>query len=294
METKTEKHQIDFIELKLKNTTDFNMENLIPHPTLRNQYTLNRDYGESLKNFSLYKSKDQSVVIKSSVPYFLYAYNYASVGVEEMQKFSSCVFNLLGLDLSKALVTEFEFGCFEKRDFSSLSTEKYIDSIVGVLDYNIQNRTSYMKMFGNKNQSLHYKIYDAIKNAKFKKTYSLGNYPASHLVKHELKITSPKRVFGREIIFDNLTNQDFIDECKKLFNNHFANLSLNDSINHFVPIKEDLTHILFATIKNCEGKIGCDLIKELINTIDQTNLSASQKSKRKKSITLLNSSYKNQ
>ncbi len=283
--------QIDYVKLSkaIDSKEVINWNNLIPHPTLKKHYTLNPELCENAKNFSLYYRSDDYVFIKFSIPYFLKGHNYTSVGKQELLEVVWKLKKWLNIDTAISRVEEFEFGAFEYTDYDS---KKYIERIKGIGNYNLEKATPNFKMYGDTKQKLHYKIYDAVANSKSKKTYTKGNFPKGNLIKHELKFEKAQQFFNFDFFFIDLYDTPFIvDECKELLLNNRKSLVMKTDLK-FKPVKSDLIHILYTALKNLESGISDDNTIKLLNEIiDGTDLSASQKSKRRKAIQLMDRNY---
>ncbi len=285
------KFQVDYVKLSkvIDNREEINWNNLISHPTLKNHYTLNHELSDNSKNFSLYYRSDNYVFIRFSVPYFLKGHNYTSVGNEELLEVVWKLKKWLNIDIRFSLVEEFEFGAFEDIDSDS---KKYIGRIKGIGNYDLEKATPNFKMYGDTKRKLHYKIYDAVANSKSKKTYSKGEFPKGNLIKHELKFEKAQQFFNFDFFFIDLYDTPFIiDECKELLLNNRKNLVLKTELK-ITPVKSDLIHILYTALKNFESGVSNDNAVKLLNEIiDGTNLSSSQKSKRRKSVELMENLY---
>lgn len=152
-----------------------------------------------------------------------------------------------------------------------------------------------MKMYGKPSKAIHYKIYDAVANAKVKKTFDIAKFSQATVIKHEIKFLNPKKYFGKEVAFFDLT-LDWYPEITVRDSFYDLLPELKSKIvfrreTIYKPIKDDVIHILYATIKNIEQKNDSTLYNQIIDLINNSGLSASQKSKRKKSIALLEDSY---
>lgn len=284
-------YQIDYLKLSkgIDSKEEINWNNLIPHPTLKKHYTLKPELGENSKNFSLYYRTDNSVFIRFSVPYFLKGHNYTSIGKQELLEVVWKLKKWLNIDITISRVEEFEFGAFENIDSES---KKYIERIKGIGNYDLEKATPNFKMYGDTKRKLHYKIYDAVANSKSKKTYTKGGFPKGNLIKHELKFEKAQQFFNFDFFFIDLYDTPFIvDECKELLLNNRKSLVFKTELK-FTPAKSDLTNILYTALKNLESGVSNDNAVKLLNEIiDGTNLSSSQKSKRRKSIELLENMY---
>ncbi|MBF2707432.1 hypothetical protein [Flavobacterium soyangense] len=292
--TQLEKYQIDFVKIKVNidSSTTIRKDRLVEHPALRNQYSLNPILGDYVKNFSLYFCNDNSVVIKSSIPYFLYGHNYKEIREGQLSKFAEIIEGLLGIDVTKGVVKEFEFGGYEKIEIRS---DSYLKSIFGMCGFQLEKSTSFMKMYGNQSSAIHYKVYDAIANAKVKKTFEVAKFPKSTVIKHEIKFLNPKKYFGEDILFFDLSNnfhfgKNIMDCLHNLLHDFKGKIIFKNEI-IYKPIKDDLINILYATVKNLEKKNSIMVYEELMDLINTLGLTASQKSKRKKSIELLEEAY---
>lgn len=286
---KFEKFQIDYLKLsKSALSNEINWENLIPHPVLVNHYTLNPKLTENAKNFSLY-FKNNVATIKLSVPYFLKGHNYQSISKNELLEVRSKLKKWLNIDITYSTADELEFGAFELIDLDSVD---YIKNIIGVNNFELERHTPHFKMFGNVKKKFHYKIYDAVANSKSKKTFTKGNYPKDRLIKHELKFENTKKYFNYDVYFIDLYDTpSIIDYCNEKIFDLRKNLICKEELS-FNPIKGDLSHILYTALKNVEQQNTKEnMVKLLFDLVDQTNLSSSQKSKRRKSITLLEEAY---
>jgi len=284
-------YQIDYIKLSINNV-DFNQinwDNLVDHPNLKRHYTLSSSlsiyYG---KNFDFYYDNRGNVTLRMSIPYFLYNHNYVAINTNDLQTLLTELGAILNIDLNKSIVKEFEYAGFDEI-FSE--SNQYIKSIIGISDFDLQKSTSYMKMYDSRN-GYSYKIYDAVANAKKKKTFSRGSYPNSGLIKHELKFTSIKHFLKeeKELSVTKLLDDEFIEMIQQLLKSNKENIVLKKGLT-IEPIKNDLTNILFATIKNMEQGNICGVIKMSSDIINYSDMSPSQKSKRRKAILELEKQY---
>jgi hypothetical protein len=283
--------QVDYVKLSLEvtNREEIQWENLKAHPNLRNHYILNPDLSENAKNFSIYFRKDNYVFIKFSIPYFLQGHNHSSIGVVELREVEWKLKKWINIDIKYAQVEEFEYGMFEKIE---IDCKKYLNGVLSISDYNLEKSDPHFKMFGVPKQKMHYKLYDAVANSKSKKTFSKGNFPNDKLIKHELKFEKVYQFFNFNFLYRDLYETTYItDDCKKLLLGNRHKLVIRQDL-EFIPQKEDLSNILFTALKNLEpsSKYG-SITKLLYEIIDRTKLSPSQKSKRRKSIEMLEEKY---
>ncbi|MEC3876023.1 hypothetical protein [Chryseobacterium salviniae] len=293
-------NQVDFIALRIskEDATGIKMENLREHPVLKNQYTIDSKDDEHLKNIALYFKKDGSVILKSSMPYFLYGHNHVRFHEDRIAEFADQIKELLKIDIENSKVLDFEYGAFEKM---TVDTKTYLKNLMGLKDWDLEYNKGNMKMFGNPKLGLHYKVYDAVANAKVKGTLIKGCFPQEDVIKHEIKFSNPKKYFGREFYFRDLmmdiesTFQDLtitkLDRLLKQFRNNL----IEKTDFEFFPKKPDVVHILYTVLKNKEQQESrayeTSVLKEVLSLIDVMELSPSQKSKRRKSIKELEETY---
>ncbi|KLT69610.1 hypothetical protein [Flavobacterium sp. ABG] len=295
MNTKLYKTQIDYISLKVDSVDaqQINWNHLIPHPTLRKQYVLVPNIIKEAKNFRLYAKSNGDVIISLSIPYFLFGYNYRSVGQEELTGFYAEIKSIIGIDIKKAEILEFEYGGFE--DVNE-NPEEQIQKIIGMRDSDLVYSKPQIKIYAQQNNGIFFKIYDAVYNAKLKKTYSPERFPKSNVVKYEIKITNPKQIFKRNVVFEDLlvepSRESVLLFCMQFLSKTKSLLILQDDTK-VLPKKYDLINILYAELKNLEKAKGNSNVihKELIEIINSSPLSSSQKSKRRKAIGDLDSLY---
>jgi hypothetical protein len=295
MNTKLYKAQIDYISLKVdvEYAQQINWINLMQHPTLRKQYVLVPNIIKEAKNFRLYVKSNGDVVISLSIPYFLFGYNYRSVGQEELTDFYAKIKAFVGIDIKNAEILEFEYGGFEDLEENP---EVQINKVLGMRNFDLVYSKPQIKIYAEQNKGVFFKIYDAVYNAKQKKTYSPERFPKNNVIKYEIKITNPKHVFKRIVVFDDLlvepARNSILFSCMQLLSKTKDTLIVQDD-KKVLPKKYDLVNILYAGLKNIEKTKGnANVIQqELIQIINSSPLSASQKSKRRKAIVDLDSLY---
>ncbi|MCT3674372.1 hypothetical protein [Elizabethkingia anophelis] len=289
LKTKLFNHHIDFVKLEIPyNYWHINFDNLVEHPTIKNQYKLKPEIWKYHKNFSLYLTKKKAI-LKFSIPYFLNGHNFCKLYLEDFWQVEEFVSKNLGLEITFAEVKELEFGAYEEID---IDAKDYINSIVGIKNYELEKSTKGFKMFGDRKRNFHYKVYDAVANAKMKKTFTLGNYPDKGLIKHEIKLTNTSPYFD-SVFYNDLyepfasywdeLKEDLIDSQRSLVRRNSNPVLLQDT---------DLSSILYAGLKQYEsGATSENVMKSLFDLIDNSGLTPSQKSKRRKAISILESSY---
>ncbi|KUY17157.1 hypothetical protein BAZ12_18655 [Elizabethkingia miricola] len=280
---------IDFVKLEIPyNYWHINFDNLVEHPTIKNQYKLKPEIWKYHKNFSLYLTKKKAI-LKFSIPYFLNGHNFCKLYLEDFWQVEEFISKNLGLEITFAEVKELEFGAYEEID---IDAKDYINSIVGIKNYELEKSTKGFKMFGDRKRNFHYKVYDAVANAKTKKTFTLGNYPDKGLIKHEIKLTNTSPYF--DSVFYNDLYEPFAsywDELKEDLINSQRSLVRRNS-NPVLLQDTDLSSILYAGLKQYEsGATSENVMKSLFDLIDNSGLTPSQKSKRRKAISILESSY---
>lgn len=282
-------YQFDYIKIKAvaDQTKKLKWDNLVEHPNIKNNYCLNNELGQFVKNFKLYHRRDDGVFIELSIPYFLEGHNYLATSPSRIREFKNQLELLLGIDLALCKISAYEFGAFE-----TIGTESkdYIKSILGLSNMDLEKSNPTMKMYGDSSQAIHYKIYDAVANAKKKKTFTRGNFPKSGLIKHELKITNTNRFHNKEVVLSNFLEEKFHEQNRALLCGYYDRIVFKEEI-LFKPLKNDLTNILFTCLKSVEHKLEKTIPNLLDQIIGAANLTASQRSKRKKAIQKLDKIY---
>jgi hypothetical protein len=276
-------YHYDFIKFKLYNVNSslINWDVLKPHKTLNSHYSLVSNGRFFDKNFDLFIDGGKNITIRSSIPYLIYGHNFKAFDALDLLKAMKSLSDILGIDLTEAKVIELEFGAYQKIENSS---KDYINSLIGLQDYRLEKSTSTMKMFGN-TKGLHLKIYDPIINAKRKKTFSLSQYPNECLIKYEIKDLKPTHLKVEDLCLP----KTFISFNKKL-NTHLDHLLIR-SDDRYLPIDASINHILFATLKNVEQELSVPIYAKTVDLLEKMELSPSQKSKRKKSLLELDTTY---
>lgn len=274
--------QVDYIRLRTSTVSknDINWNNLVPHPKLKDNFTLNAELSNNYKNFSLYYGKEDSIFIKMSIPYFLNGHNYTEIGNVELVKVEDCLKKWLNIDIHNAEILEIEYGMFEDIEISGLD---YISNILDTQIFSLEKSTPYFKMFGKYKTKVHYKIYDAIANAKSKKVFTKAQFPNKNIIKHELKFEDVKKVFP-DLVYSHLYEQNFLQsEFKNLLFTTHSDLKFKENYHHQLE-KFDSVNILFTALKNLEDR-NFNVLEMLNDMIDNSEMTASQKSKRKKYFT---------
>lgn len=273
----------DFIKFKLYNVNRraMNWDRLVPHKNLNNHYSLNSNGQFFDKNFDLFIDKGNNVTIRSSLPYLKYGHNYRTFDEKDLSHIIESLSFLLGVDLIQGRVLEIEFGAYQKIE---ISPKNLIDMLIGLKDYDLEKATQSLKMFGD-NQGLHFKIYDPIKNAKSKKTFSISKYPEDDLIKYELKFL---RFKGKAL--NSLCNNETFLEFEANLKRHIRGLIVQKEF-RYLPIESSVNHILYSVLKNLEQQSGISVYSQVSKVLDKMQLSASQKSKRKKSLMSLEKIY---
>lgn len=282
-----EKFQIDFIKVKTQkvNRETVNWDMLNEHPTIRNAYTLDEKSGLYGKNFKLYFTKNDNAVLETSVPYLIHGHNYVKMfGLDLVYVFARLQ-ELIGIDFLEAEVLQYEFGGFKAIKKNS---KDYIKSVIGLGASDLKYSSTFMKIFGN--SMVNFKIYDAVANAKKKKTFKLGKYPNGDLIKYELKFIKPKQYFGKEILVQDLISQEFQQTMVHFLNEHLLMIidvkSSQKEANSF-----SLNNVLYSALKLYEYKTGIDAFNFINTFIDACAMTPSQKSKRRNAVKRLESHH---
>ncbi|MGY0391190.1 hypothetical protein ACW5R3_01355 [Bizionia sp. KMM 8389] len=280
--------QIDFVKLKLYNVNigTINWGAFIGHPNLKNHYSLVPNLPNMYsKNFDMYMDKGNNITVRMSIPYLIENHNYRSIEDAEMCFVLQELQRLTNLNFPQAKVVEFEFGAFDSID---IDASQYIKKIEGLVNFDLLKATSYMKMFGS--NTVHYKIYNAVQNAKSKKTFTRGNYPDSKLIKHELKIKSPKEFLGKSVTAFDLASGLYTGKLKVQLD-FFKQLIMWKQDVIYQLEQTNMTHVLYTSLKNVESLLETTVFNLVKEVIDNSGLTSSQKSKRKKSLLELETTY---
>jgi len=283
-------YQFDGIKIQtlVSQKNNIKWENLEEHPTLKKNYCLKSHVSPYAKNFRLYLKGNGQAVINLSIPYFLEGHNYLATPYNVLCSFKNIFLKLVGIDLNECRVLEYEFGAYESID---IDARKFIKSVVGVANLELEKSNSTMKMFGDSSKGIHYKIYDAVANAKRKKTFSRSNYTNVNLIKHELKITKTHNLWGKEVFSDGFIGGDsFYEKCKQLLNEYRQAIIFKEEI-LYKPLSSDLTNIVFTCLKSLEHKSDTTIVNLINQVLEASDLNASQRSKRRKSILQLDKMY---
>ena len=282
-------YQYDFIKVKTQkiNRESVNWEMLNEHPTIKNAYTLDAKSGLYGKNFKLYFTKGDCVILETSVPYLLHGHNYVEITSIDLRMVIETLEKLLRIELYKAQVLQFEYG-----GYCSIDTDAkdYIKSLVGIDGFELKYNTAFMKMYGNNN--INFKIYDAVTNAKAKKTFKLGEYPKQGLIKYEIKYNNVKRSFNTGLELLCLFFSEIEESHKEGLNVLVSCIKKIELFDYSKLDISSLKDILFMTLINVERQFKCSIHENIIKIIDMSGLSPSQKSKRRKSLADLENKYR--
>ena len=184
-------------------------------------------------------------------------------------------------------VLNFEYGVYALLE---TSVKTYIKAIIALGDYDLKYSDKNMKIYGKEN--LLFKIYDAIANAKAKKTFSLGQYPNGDLIKFELKLINPSKYFNRDLTVEQLCKKSFEYKLQSRLESHINSI-VESNISLIEPRGSTVTHYLYALIKNYEQITGLASQKMILQMIEGSDITSAQKSKRRKSIKILEDIYQN-
>jgi hypothetical protein len=284
-------YQIDYVKLKLYSVDEKSIKwsSFKAHPTIKKRYKLNVPTSKLFtKNFDMYIDKGNNITIDISIPYLLKNHNYLATDVAKINFVLHQLQCLTGLELKTAVVLEIEYGAFKT---ILIESTQYIRNIIGHSKLDLLKSTTYMKLFGSGNTQ--YKVYDAVKNSKRKKTYSRGNLPQGKLIKHEIRLKRPKKLNNKILIVKDLTDRVHINMLRSLFEMNKAELIFKRDHPHKFKVG-NLTQVLYETLKIVEQDLETPIVKIVTDVIDGSELSPSQKSKRKKSLSSLETTYNTQ
>lgn len=282
-------YQVDFIKIIETKTKkdEINWENLIEHPTIKNNYVLNPSIHEHAKNFNLYVNREGHFILKFSIPYLLYGHNYKGINGKEVYDVVEKLKSWLNIDISCSRVLEFEYGMFEE---IGIKSNQYISEIQEMICYDLEKHTPNFKMFGDNLLKKHYKIYDVIANSKSKRTYTKIKIDSRNVIKHELKFERVDKIYPNLSVNDFYSSELFLDEIKTELINNYKLLNFKKNPSFYIS-ETDSSSILFTALKNVEQYLEQkSVLKLLYELIDCSDMSASQKSKKRKLFSKLNNS----
>lgn len=289
MEKIKHKFQFDFIKIRTQkvNMDNVNWDMLEQHSNIKNAYSLSDESALFGKNFKLYFDKNDCAVLQTSIPYLNHNHNYVKVSSADLHCTLQLLSELLRIDFAGSKVIEFEYGLYA---FIDLNSKRYLSDIIGVGNYDLKYNTPFMKMYGN--PKVNFKIYDAVSNAKKKKTFKLGDYPKDKLIKFELKFTKPSKFFKTTLIVEDLYSQHFEYRLKEILERHIDGIVESNHIK--IQVKGNtVNHFVYAALKNYEQQTGIKASNMVLDLIDDSNISPCQKSKRRRSVKQLEALYHN-
>jgi len=285
-----ERLQFDFIKIKTQKVDVENVywEMLNQHPTIRNAYTLDPRSGLHAKNFKLYFDKGGCAVLETSIPYLLYGHNYVSLSGEDLKNTFESLVELLGIDFMNAELLQFEYGGFKTIDTTA---KAYIKSVIGLDGYDLKFSNPTMKMYGYK--ELDFKIYDAVANAKKKKTFTLGKYPKGKLIKYEVKLTNVAKHLKSSMFLKDLFSSDIDQTMQQSLQSHISMIVNKETSLSFETNRVNtFNEVLFVALKQLQNRFEYSIFQEVMSVINFADLTPSQKSKRRKSFIALEEKFK--
>ncbi len=282
--------QFDFIKVKTQkvNRESVNWKMLNEHSTIKNAYTLDARSELHGKNFKLYFTKGDCAILETSVPYLLYGHNYIGVIRNDLEATFNNLQDLVGLDFMNSEILQFEYGGFVSIE---RETKDYIKDIVGVDGYDLKFSSPYMKMYGYR--ELHFKIYDAVANGKLKKTYTLGDYPDGKLIKYEVKWMNVTKHFKTVMTLRQLSALTNLPAIQQSLLSHISMIKYKVISSNFKNKEvKSLNEILFLALSNLQEHFDYSIYEYVMDLIHLTELTPSQKSKRRKSFITLEEKFK--
>jgi len=282
-------YQFDFVKIKVKNVSEEQVKwkMLKKHPAINNTYLLSDESTLHGKNFKLHFRKNNDVILETSIPYLNHNHNYVETSSGILRGTLEYLSLRLGINFIQGTVMIFEYGVFQN---ISIEAPHYLSKIIGIGSYDLKYNSSFMKIYGNSN--IHFKIYDAVGNAKKKKTFTRGKYPTGRLIKHELKFINPSKYFNKSLLVDEMCEPKFEQKVKSLLKNHIDTI-VHTGSDKIEPKGNSMMCLLYASLKQYELTTGLRARTSVIDIIDNSSLSPSQKSKRRNTVSQLESLYHN-
>lgn len=161
-------------------------------------------------------TNSNKLILKGSLPYLFNDNNLVPFSLLEVKQAFNDLSLRLGVDLSDAIVNNFEFGVAIEVPFPF---KEFIHNHISLFNMDSFSYGNKGKYFQDKNTRI--KIYDAGRNAKFKLSkpvrHSLsknGKYNKnSNYVKLEIQYKKPAKSFAKTITVTDLIDEDFLGLC---------------------------------------------------------------------------------
>lgn len=282
MKTQLHYYQFDFIKIKTKkiDRETVNWGILDEHPTIKNAYMLDEKLDLFSKNFKLYLNKNDEAIIETSVPYLINGHNYCELLADDFKNVVEKLQALLNINLMDAKVLQVEYGCYAKINYN---TKKLIKSLKYYPGYDLVFSSPGMKMFSY--GELKFKIYDAVKNARNKKTFKLGDYPDNGLIKYELKIANVAKHLKSKFILSELCDSNNTFAFNQALNSHITTVEKSNIIIKEIEAQRfTMNEVLYGVLKMWEYKTDLNAYEFTNQFIDVSAMTPSQKSKRRKAL----------
>lgn len=278
----------DYVKIRLPKVdkTKINWNNLKSHPNLRRHYILSKETGlKFFKNFDLFLNGRGYGIIRLSMPYLFFGHNYISFDTDDVLFCVNELQRILGVSFDNALIEEFEYGCFESLD---TTCRKHLNNIQSMPAYDLVKSTPNIRIFDN-GMGVKYKVYDAIANAKRKKTFKRAGFSYQNVLKHEYKMVF-KESNLKPLPLGSFVHEKFIETVWDNLTGLITDSSYASSFNKELDLDnvKTVNDILFIVLKRIQQEHGIDTMRTTLNIIKGLNLTPSQKCKRTQSISNLN------
>ncbi|GAB5565168.1 MAG: hypothetical protein Wins2KO_22310 [Winogradskyella sp.] len=280
MKTQLHYYQFDFIKIKTEkiDRETVNWGILDEHPTIKNAYVLDEKSDLFSKNFKLYLNKNDEAIIETSIPYLINGHNYCELLSDDFKNAVEKLQALLNINLMDAKLLQIEYGCYGKINYN---TKKLIKSLKHYPGYDLVYSSLGMKMFSY--GELKFKIYDAVKNARNKKTFKLGDYPDNGLIKYELKITNVAKHLKSKFILSELFDSKNIFAFNQALNSHIKTVEKSNIIIKEIETQRfSMNEVLYGVLKMWELETHLNAYEFTNQFIDLCTMTPSQRSKRRK------------
>lgn len=282
-------NQIDFIHLKTK-ATHIDLGKLAPHPTIKNRYHLNREALEDQqldlfeKNIDIW-AHNGHIDIKTSLPYLFFGHNYAMFTQQNMFKALGVLGDFLNIDLFHASVEELEYALIT----SSIGFKRLKNSILTGIGYQTIFQQKDLLMLRGIDDVM--KFYDPSVNLKkkiSKKQYDRIEFGHGKL-KMEIKYLNPKKSLKRDLVAGDLCSNVFTQYLNNDFMKRLGSILLHSD--HNFPKKPSIIELAYGNLLKLCDQHGLDPAQILMDSINASHLSHSQKSQRRKAVKGLVQTY---
>jgi hypothetical protein len=219
-------------------------------------------------------SKNNKLTFTGSLPYLFNDNNLVPFSLEEVKHSFHALSARLNVDLSSAVVNNFEFGVAINIPFPF---KEFIHHHVSLSKMDSSSYVNKGKYFQDKNRRI--KLYDAGRNAKYKLSIPIRihlqktkNYNKNaHYAKLEIQYKKPNKYFKQVIMVKHLMDPSFLELCAKDLLNTYKQVTKTGFIIPNATKKLTTTRILAIALKEVEQITGIaieQLIEKKLKSLD--------------------------